>query len=496
MCLVHIVVVWAVSTFMTPLIQLLKPAYGPLTFSLRTVSTAAPLVVADIFGFVTAVYISVMVRYVFNGQFEPILYWSLWPLLGMVLFLYGLARLYPAVGLSPVEELRRLALTTTAFYFALAAVIFLFREGSTYSRGIFLMAWPLSLAGVWLSRILIRQLVAPCAWWGFPVLIMGAGRTGALVIRTLRRQPGLGLKPVAVLDDDPQKQGSLESVPVVGKLAVAPFIARDRQISYAIVAMPGVPRTKLLAILERYGHTFPHLLVIPDLFGLASLWVGATDMGGILGLEIRQRLLLYGPRLTKMILDCALTLLLGLFTLPLFLVIMVVVKLDSPGPIFYGHYRLGRRGRPFTAWKFRSMVVNADTVLAKHLVENRLLREEWERDRKLKSDPRSTRVGRFLRRTSLDELPQLWNVLRGEMSLVGPRPIVDREIGQYAEKYELYKRVHPGITGLWQVSGRNDVTYAERVNLDAYYVRNWSIWLDIYILSRTIWVVLIGDGAY
>ncbi|MEM1309596.1 MAG: sugar transferase, partial [Cyanobacteria bacterium P01_H01_bin.153] len=122
--------------------------------------------------------------------------------------------------------------------------------------------------------------------------------------------------------------------------------------------------------------------------------------------------------------------------------------------------------------------------------------EEWERERKLKSDPRITRVGRFLRRTSLDELPQLWNVLRGDMSLVGPRPIVDDEIIYYADKFELYKRVHPGITGLWQVSGRNDVTYAERVNLDAYYVRNWSVWLDIYILLRTIWVVMIGDGAY
>jgi len=451
---------------------------------------------ADMLGLMIAVYTSVMIRLVLGGQFEPVLYWNLWPLLAMVVVMYGLARLYPGVGLSPVEELRRLCLTTTLFYFALAAVIFLFREGTTYSRGIFLMAWPLSMAGVWLARISVKRLVSPYAWWGFPVLIMGAGRTGALVIRTLKRQPGLGLKPIAVLDDDPKKQGVLESVPVVGKLAIAPFVARDRNVSYAIVAMPGVPREKLLAILERYGHTFPHLLIIPDLFGLSSLWVGAIDMGGILGLEIRQRLLLYGPRLTKTILDCTLTLLLGIVALPLFVLIMVAVKLDSPGPIFYGHYRLGRRGRPFTAWKFRSMVTNADVVLKQHLVRNHLLREEWERERKLKSDPRITRVGRFLRRTSLDELPQLWNVLRGQMSLVGPRPIVDEEIPYYADKYELYKRVHPGITGLWQVSGRNDVTYAERVNLDAYYVRNWSVWLDIYILLRTIWVVMIGDGAY
>lgn len=481
---------------MTHLTQLLKPAYAPLTFSLRLLFTAAPLMAADLAGLVIAGFISVQVRYWLGGQFEPALYWSLWPLLGTMLVIYTVAQLYPAVGLSPVEELRRICLSTTLFYLALAAVIFLLREGTTYSRGIFLMAWLLSMMGVWLARISIRHLVAPYPWWGFPVIVMGAGRTGELVIRTLKRQPGLGFKPIAVLDDDPKKQGHLDSVPVVGKLAIAPYIAREKNVNYAIVAMPGVPREKLLAILERYGHTFPHLLVIPDLFGFASLWVSATDLGGILGLEIRQRLLLPGPRLIKTILDCSLTVVIGLLALPFFVLVMLAIKLDSAGPIFYGHHRLGRNGRPFIAWKFRSMVTNADAVLDQHLTKNHMLREEWEQERKLKNDPRITRVGRLLRRTSLDELPQLWNVLRGEMSLVGPRPIVDDEIAHYADKFELYKRVPPGITGLWQVSGRNDVTYSERVNLDAYYVRNWSVWLDIYILLRTIWVVLIGDGAY
>ena len=241
---------------MTPLTQLLKPAYGPLTFSLRSVFTAVPLMAADMLGLMIAVYTSVMIRLVLGGQFEPVLYWNLWPLLAMVVVMYGLARLYPGVGLSPVEELRRLCLTTTLFYFALAAVIFLFREGTTYSRGIFLMAWPLSMAGVWLARISVKRLVSPYAWWGFPVLIMGAGRTGALVIRTLKRQPGLGLKPIAVLDDDPKKQGVLESVPVVGKLAIAPFVARDRNVSYAIVAMPGVPREKTA---RHFGTLWTHL---------------------------------------------------------------------------------------------------------------------------------------------------------------------------------------------------------------------------------------------
>jgi len=481
---------------MTPLSQIFKPASAPLTFSLRSLSTSAPLIVADLLGLLVACVISVRVRHALGGQFEPELYWRLWPILGIIVLIYAVAKLYPAVGLSPVEELRRLCLSTTLSYMALGAVIFLTREGTTYSRGIFLMAWVLSVVGVWLSRIFIRKWVATYDWWGFPVLIMGAGKTGELVVRTLKRQPGLGLKPVAVLDDDPQKHGTLEAVPVLGQLSLAPFIAQKLNASYAIVAMPGVPREKLLSILERYGKTFPHLLVIPDLFGFASLWVSATDMGGILGLEIRQRLLLPGPRLAKTILDRFLTILVGMMALPLFLLIMIAVRLDSPGPVFYGQYRLGRGARPFIAWKFRSMVTHADWVLEQHLARNPALRAEWETERKLKQDPRITRVGRFLRRTSLDELPQLWNVLCGEMSLVGPRPIVDEEIAHYADKFELYKRVPPGITGLWQVSGRNDVTYSERVNLDAYYVRNWSIWLDVYILLKTVWVVLIGDGAY
>src|SRR5207253_1271968 len=139
---------------------------------------------------------------------------------------------------------------------------------------------------------------------------------------------------------------------------------------------------------------------------------------------------------------------------------------------------------------------NADAALFEHLTTHSALRQEWERDHKLKTDPRITWIGRFLRRTSLDELPQLWNALKREMSLVGPRPIVQDEIQRYGENFLLYKRVTPGITGLWQVSGRNNLPYEQRVSLDSYYVRNWSIWLDLYVLARTVKVVLNGDGAY
>ena len=148
------------------------------------------------------------------------------------------------------------------------------------------------------------------------------------------------------------------------------------------------------------------------------------------------------------------------------------------------------------AWKFRSMVQNADDVLFEYLTNRPALRQEWERNHKLMRDPRITWIGRLLRHTSLDELPQLWNALRQEMSLVGPRPIVQEEIQRYGEDYLLYQKVRPGITGLWQVSGRNNVSYERRISLDSYYVRNWSIWLDLYVLARTIKVVLKGEGAY
>ena len=176
--------------------------------------------------------------------------------------------------------------------------------------------------------------------------------------------------------------------------------------------------------------------------------------------------------------------------------IIVLIKLDSPGPILYKHTRIGFGGRRFTAIKFRTMVKDADKQLADYLRQHPELRAEWNQFHKLRNDPRITRVGRWLRKPSLDELPQLLNVLRGEMSVIGPRPIVAEEVRHFGRTFPLYIKVKPGITGLWQVSGRSDTTYRERVCFDAYYVRNWSVWMDLYILGRTMVGVLCGRGAY
>jgi Undecaprenyl-phosphate galactose phosphotransferase WbaP len=216
----------------------------------------------------------------------------------------------------------------------------------------------------------------------------------------------------------------------------------------------------------------------------------------MLGLEVKQRLLLPGPRRAKRLIDLVLTIIGGIAVLPLIGLLAALVRATSAGPAFYSQERIGQGGRTFRAWKFRSMVRNADALLASHLAAHPELRTEWERDHKLRDDPRITWLGRFLRRSSLDELPQLWNVLSGEMSLVGPRPIVRAEVERYTSRFHLYGKLKPGMTGLWQVSGRNDTTYDERVEFDSYYVRNWSVWLDLVILARTSWVVVFGKGAY
>jgi Undecaprenyl-phosphate galactose phosphotransferase WbaP len=266
---------------------------------------------------------------------------------------------------------------------------------------------------------------------------------------------------------------------------------------YGLVALSGPDQARLAEMLERYRRQFPHLLVLSPATGLAGLWRDSRDCGGGLkGTEVRNKLLLPWPVFIKRTMDIVLTLVASTVALPLLLVVAASVKLTSPGPLLFRQRRLGRDGGSFDVWKFRTMRVNADSLLVELLSKDMAARREWELNHKLRNDPRMTPAGTFLRKTSLDELPQLWNVLIGDMSLVGPRPIVSEEIVKYGMIYKVYSEVAPGITGLWQVSGRNDTTYPERIQFDDFYVRNWSPWLDLYILARTITVILFRIGAY
>jgi Undecaprenyl-phosphate galactose phosphotransferase WbaP len=251
-----------------------------------------------------------------------------------------------------------------------------------------------------------------------------------------------------------------------------------------------------MEVIDRYRAQIPYLMVLSASSNMPLLWGTSLDCGGMSGIGVQNGLMLAAPRLVKRALDIAISAAVILAGLPLFALVALLVKVSSRGPVFFGHRRLGFGGKSFRAWKFRTMRPNADKLLQKYLDSNPDARAEWEESFKLRKDPRVTWIGHFLRKSSLDEFPQLWNVIRGEMSLVGPRPIIADEAEKYGRVFKLYTDVKPGITGLWQVSGRNNTSYEERVQLDNYYVRNWSPWLDIHILARTVSTLIRGSGAY
>lgn len=452
--------------------------------SLRMLSL---LMLSDFLALFLVWFISVWLqRYFVDARLSLLLYWRLTPCLGLFIVAHALVGLYPGILLSPPEELKKLTQSVSVIFLALAAGLFLAKQGALFSRAIFLMAWVGALIAVPLFRSVLRRVAHRWRWWGYPAVIFGAGKTGDAVAKALAQSHRLGLKPIAFLDDDPQKIGTaMHEVQVAGPLEDAGMIAEKYRDAVAIIAMPGLSPERVLKVLENYASEFRRVIIIPDLFGMSSLWISAFDLGGIIGLELHQKLLDKRRQMVKRTMELGLILLFLPIIIPLMLLLAVLIKLDSSGPVFFGHDRIGMGGKDIRIWKFRTMHQDAGSTLAECLARDPALRAEWAENHKLASDPRITRVGRILRITSLDELPQLWNVLCGDLSLVGPRPIVWDEVGKYQAGFALYKKVKPGVTGLWQVSGRSDTSYAERVRLDAYYVRNWSVWFDIYILVKT-----------
>ena len=480
------------------------------------------------------------------------------------------AAAFPAMGLyapaadSPPEQLRNSTLAVSLSVVGVAAVaIFGDRATRLWTLLTLFTFWVSAAVFVPIVRAFVRKWFAKKAWWGHPVVVLGAARTGRLIVRTLQSQPERGLRPVFMLDDDPGKQGTLrasltnerqsvevrsmvgsaldfispqmlaaaaadlgldgsapsldapppssrgsiaavrargmfaevEGVPVVGDLSLAPVLSQRLKIRYAILAMPGLDSQKLLRLSEQVGSFFTHMLIIPDLFGFGSLGVPARDIGGVLGLEVQQRLLLPTSRLAKRAIDVGLTVFGGICISPLLLLLALLIKLDSRGPILYWQPRLGRDGRMFPAAKFRSMYGDGEARLRAILDADPALAAEYAEFHKLARDPRVTRIGRFLRKYSLDELPQLLSVVRGHMSLVGPRPYLEREVKDMEGQEIVILRATPGMTGMWQVSDRNTTGFSERLKMDVHYVRNWSPWLDIYILARTFEVVIRGTGV-
>lgn len=442
-------------------------------------------------------------------------------LCGALAFGYGAFGLYPGIGINPVIETRQAVISSTAV-FAVAVIALGAVQPAMGGLLVLALAWLFSVVVLPAGRMAGRAAFSRWKWWRQPIVILGNGERAHQVAARLRRWRTLGLEPIGHVDR--QKDGGngrpADGLGYVGSPGqVAELIAR-RGIRWAILALPEENGTKgrrnSEELLAAASH-FPHLLVVDETCTLPSLWSQTVDIDGRPGtpgqssVGARRQPVARGRhtrratgarkpsvwRCLKRAFDVVASGTLILLVSPIFLLIAVLIRLMSPGPVLYSQERVGRYGHPFRAWKFRTMRPDADRLLKEYLSAHPELREEWASNHKLKDDPRVIPgIGRILRHYSLDEMPQLWNVLCGEMSLVGPRPIVEEEIPKYADDFSLYVQVPPGITGLWQISGRNNTTYARRVSLDSYYVRNWSPWLDYYILLRTIKTVVLREGAY
>jgi Undecaprenyl-phosphate galactose phosphotransferase WbaP len=411
--------------------------------------------------------------------------------------LRALLGLYPAYGLDSVERLRRHTYSVFATLAILAVFALGFQFGVRLSRLMLLLVFGGLLFVTPLFQYPVRRALKGLRLWGKPVIILSYKGLGSQFVRFLEREWGLGYRPVCLFTDRvvPAWE-SFEEAAYEDTLAEATNLGRNRRIDTCIFAMPYTRRKQLAAMTTVASKSFKNIMIVPDLGGVTNSAAISRDLSGLFAIEIKHNLLNPWAKRLKRALDLFGALVGGLLISPLLLLITVLVKLDSSGPAIFKHRRLGTENEHFSCWKFRTMHLNAERMLDEYLQDQPDLQAEWEQNFKLRDDPRVTRVGHFLRKTSLDELPQLWNVLRGEMSLVGPRPIVDAEVHKYDKDYELYRRIKPGMTGFWQVSGRNDMDYSERVAMDCYYVRNWSVWLDLIVLARTVKVVLFGRGAY
>ncbi len=454
------------------------------------------LILADLLALILAVALGVATKAIVEGPIEIAMYLRLWPLLFVFPAVYKLMGLYSDMALSAPEELQRTAIASTMVFMTLAALTTTFRGAETSFTWTLGVAIALSVVFVPLTRAAAKSMLASLNCWGHPTVIFGGGLASSAAIDAMRRHPEAGLKPILIVERDELIEGNTLGLPVIAASNAANTLAALGGPYYAVVATDYDQQGYFLGLVEKCVGCFERVLLIPRIDEASCLSGNPRILAGMVGLEI-DHLPLSSTRVRlKRFVDLFLVVSASIFVLPFAALIALMIKLDSPGPVFYAQRRIGRNGKRFFAWKFRSMVKDAPAVLEQYLNQHPELRQEWERDHKLRNDPRVTRIGRFLRRTSLDELPQLWNVLRGDMSLVGPRPIVEEEIVRYGPYYPLYTRVLGGVTGLWQVSGRSDTSYEERVQLDIFYARNWSVWLDLCILFRTISVVLFRKGAY
>lgn len=478
-----------------------------ISHSMRKAFAICSLLIIDalalLLAFFSSVHIRLQILPAFFGFFPadfPLTYTThLWWILILCLGCLAYAGLYTKRR-SFWPETRHLFVSISLAFILIMAVVSLAKLSGEVSRTSIVISYLLALIIMPLVRYGGKVLLFNIGIWEEPVLILGFNHTGCLVAEALQNDQYLGYRLAGFLtmngesDYKPQKDYNIE-----GSYEQAKTIITSQGIRHIIIAAPHLPGSELVELSNGLQPYTRSIIIVPDLVGLPMV-DGETDYffdEQILALRIKNNLFSPINILIKRVFDLFVALLLFIPLLILILLLAVLIKIDSPGPVFHTGKRIGRHGKEFKCYKFRTMFMNNDKVLQNYLKNNPQAREEWHKFYKLKGeDPRVTKIGSFLRKTSLDELPQIINVIKGEMSMVGARPYLPEEkeaMGGYADTILL---ANPGITGLWQVSGRNEIDFAGRLNMEAWYVRNWSLWLDVSLLLRTVSVVFNRRGAY
>ena len=463
---------------------------------------------ALLFADLTALTISALIAYAVWGFGEIgqpfVIYARLFPFLALFPFIFAAFGLYPGFGLGAPEIIRRLVSATSLTFVLLAGATFIVKLPPQYSRVTFGIAWFLSLAMLPLVRFFVLSGVRRFPWWGEPTVVIGNPSQIELTMDLLRDAKSLGYRVVGVLCSDPAfRGGEIGGVPVLGGHELAPELSTggvDTAIVWGSARGGYTGRNGTLDGANRIvwlQRQFRHVVILRGDDGLPVEHVQVRNLGTVLGIEFSNELLRPENRFVKRTLDLILSTVFLAIAVPIIFVCGAIVKLVSRGPIFFAQEREGLNGQKIKMWKLRTMHIDAERRLSEHLAADPGLRAEWEAKLKLKHDPRVVRgIGTFLRRFSIDELPQLFCVLGGTMSLVGPRPLPDYHLGIFPREFcELRRTVRPGLTGMWQVTVRNAAGLEEHQRYDSYYVRNWSVWLDIYLLAKTGFAVLSAKGA-
>jgi Undecaprenyl-phosphate galactose phosphotransferase WbaP len=394
------------------------------------------------------------------------------------------------------EKLFKISFFATGF---IVGIMFFTGVAKMMPRILILAEWLLSGVFLILAHYVIKRLLVICGIWKQPIVVVGAGKATELLVKAFADEPGMGYQIVGIIEEKCSFRKKHHQYPLIGSFENLEEAIIGSQVSEVIIALPELGLERLLSLVYRIQPLVEKLTIVPDLQGLplSNLELETYFDQKTVLLRVRNNLKIQHNLVMKRFFDLIVGTIIFICAIPFLLVIALLVKLDSPGPILHNGKRIGKKNREFKCYKFRTMFTNEADILEEHLADNPEAKAEWELFAKLKLyDPRVTQVGKWLRKFSLDELPQIFNVLKGEMSLVGPRPYLPRERERMTFHGDIILETVPGITGLWQVRGRNNIEFEGRLSLDSWYVRNWSLWLDISLLIRTITVVLDRKGAF